>query len=161
MQQNKIFKYCLVDKGLNIDDIKSLNELKYTLINSKIIQNKYRKKIVFFDENELKNFVYTGVYEIKKFEGIADIFIGMLENNFIRIMKCIINSSYEAISILRIILYTLKNYKKYEGRFKFTLLEFKQKFDVKFKNNLYEISLSRDIDNFDKLDLIHFFKKII
>ena len=139
-------------------NITNLNQLKNKLLEEKKIHNKYRYKIINMNERELKNFVYTGEYEDKKFEGIGFIFICIKDNNFKDLIKYILKIKLDAINILRLFIYCLQNIDSYEGKFKIYLLDFKNQFIKKFNGLLFELSQKNYID---KLDLIGLFKKLM
>jgi hypothetical protein len=143
---------------IDIKNINNIQQLKNKLLEEKKIHNKYRYKIQNMNERELKNFVYTGEYEDKTFEGIGFIFICIKDNNFRDLVKYILNLKLNAINILRLFIYCINNIENYDGKFRLYLMDFKNRHLKKFNGLLFELG---QLNYIDKLDIINLFRKII
>ena len=148
----KIYKY-----RMNIDKVKDFGTLKDELLKQKVIHHKYRYIIEEMSEQQLKNFVYTGKYDENKFEGVGIIFMYIKNNDLKEIIKFIIKTNLNPLSILRLIIFTLNNSNRYQGKFLLYLKEFKNIYESKFKKLLFNLGQKQ----IDRLDLINLFIQLL
>lgn len=153
MNQNfAIYKY-----RMNIDKVKDFGTLKDELLKQKVIHHKYRYIIEEMSEQQLKNFVYTGEYVKDRFEGVGIIFMYIKNNDLKKIINFITKTSLNPLSILRLIIFTLNNSNRYQGKFLLYLKEFKNVYQGKFKKLLFNLGQKQ----IDRLDLINLFIQLL
>lgn len=144
----ELFKY-----RLDINNITSLTDLKFKLLEQKIIHNKYKNVIKDFTEEQLSNFLYTGCYEKDEFEGIGQLFLHLYNKDLKKLIKFILSLKSNNLSIIRLFLYALQNEDKYEGNFLTYIKMFKKLYEGKFKGLLFELGKNFEIDRIDILNL--------
>ena len=150
----EIFRY-----KIDTSNINTLTQLKTELIQQRKIHIKYKNIIFDMNEKELKNFVFTGIYTEKKFEGIGILFIYCKNKDLKGIIKYIITlKKFEALNILRLFLYCLKNKDHYSGKFLIYLKSFEAEYGRRFNALLFDLGQQYYID---KLDLIELFKNLL
>mgnify|MGYP001171347645 CR=1 FL=1 len=112
------------------------------------------------DKSQFLTYIYTGIYEEKEWEGVATIITACNQRDFRKLVKYIFSVSLESPSIIRVMIYTLSNIEKYRNGKKFYLevLKFKNAFEKKFKDLLFEIG---QLTFIDKIDLINLFRRLI
>ncbi len=157
MKNLNIFKFKI--PGEDFKKIKSLDELKFYLLDHKIIHNKYKNKIKDMEFNDLKNFLFTGYYESQEFEGIAPLLTAINHKDITKIFKIIKDTNLYPMSFLRLIIFAVQNYDLYrDNKLGFYIKNFKLKFELKFKRLLIDMGKK---SNIDKLDLLIFFNKLL
>jgi len=138
---------------IEIKNITSLQQLKDELLKQKAVHHKYRYIIQDMNEEQLKDFVYTGKYDKVEFEGVGKIFMHLYNRNSVGLMQYILGLKLNNLSILRLVIFALENENKYEGLFLQYIKEFKLKYEKKFKNLLFELGTRYEIDRLDILNI--------
>ena len=112
------------------------------------------------DKAQLLTYIYTGIYEHTEWEGVATIITACNQRDFHKLVKYIYSIKLESPNIIRVMIYTLSNIEHYKKGRKFYLevLRFKNTFEQRFKDLLFDIG---QLNYIDKMDLIFLFRELI
>ena len=111
-------------------------------------------------KSQLLTYIYTGLYDQQEWEGVATIITACNQRDFRKLVKYIYSIKLESPNIIRVMIYTLSNIEHYKKGRKFYLevLRFKNTFEKRFKDLLFDIG---QLNYIDKMDLCNLFRELI